>query len=55
MCSSDIIDVLNVNNDDKFCKIRVVVVSDTHGNHRMINIPNGDLFLHCGDFTNRRD
>lgn len=32
-------------------KIRVVCCSDTHGNHRKIDIPNGDIFIHAGDFT----
>ena len=32
-------------------KIRVVCCSDTHGNHRDIDIPNGDIFIHAGDFT----
>lgn len=35
--------------------LRVVVVSDTHNGHRRITIPPGDVFLHCGDFTNRAD
>ncbi|KAF4319978.1 hypothetical protein G195_006745 [Phytophthora kernoviae 00238/432] len=34
--------------------LRVVCISDTHGKHRNIkNIPDGDVLLHCGDFTNR--
>ena len=32
-------------------KIRVVCCSDTHGNHRDIEIPRGDIFIHAGDFT----
>ena len=31
--------------------IRIVVVSDTHGFHRRLDIPDGDVFIHCGDIT----
>jgi Icc-related predicted phosphoesterase len=40
---------------DRYKKISVVVVSDTHKNHEKMTIPDGDIFLHCGDFTNRHD
>lgn len=30
----------------------IVCVSDTHGLHRQIDIPPGDLLIHAGDFTN---
>lgn len=34
--------------------LRVVCISDTHGRHRGIaNVPDGDVLLHCGDFTHR--
>ncbi|KAG7382807.1 hypothetical protein PHYPSEUDO_004315 [Phytophthora pseudosyringae] len=34
--------------------LRVVCISDTHAKHRNLrNIPEGDVLLHCGDFTNR--
>jgi Icc-related predicted phosphoesterase len=26
------------------------VISDTHGNHRSITLPDGDVLIHCGDF-----
>ena len=30
--------------------LRIVVVSDTHGNHESLgNLPPGDVFVHCGD------
>jgi Calcineurin-like phosphoesterase len=29
--------------------IRIVHVSDTHNQHRLLNIPPGDLFIHSGD------
>ncbi|KAL3669929.1 hypothetical protein V7S43_005303 [Phytophthora oleae] len=35
--------------------LRVVCISDTHAKHRNLkNTPDGDILLHCGDFTNRR-
>jgi Icc-related predicted phosphoesterase len=34
--------------------VKVVIVSDTHCSHAFIkNIPDGDILLHCGDFTER--
>eukprot|EP01119_Soliformovum_irregulare_P017676 TRINITY_DN5285_c0_g1_i3.p1 TRINITY_DN5285_c0_g1~~TRINITY_DN5285_c0_g1_i3.p1 ORF type:complete len:165 (-),score=31.63 TRINITY_DN5285_c0_g1_i3:103-597(-) len=40
-------------------KIRFVVTSDTHTCHDNLNLPEGDVFVHCGDFTkhasSRRD
>ena len=46
-------DYINVSRHriEKREKIRVVCCSDTHGNHRKIDIPNGDIFIHAGDFT----
>ena len=36
--------------------MRIVFVSDTHGMHREVSVPDGDVFVHCGDFTkNARD
>ena len=32
--------------------IRFVCISDTHGKHRKINLPDGDVLLHAGDITN---
>lgn len=32
-------------------KLRCVCISDTHGLHRGVAVPNGDLLIHCGDFT----
>lgn len=32
--------------------IRVVIISDTHNDHRSIkHVPDGDILIHCGDFT----
>lgn len=29
--------------------LRIVIVSDTHERHRLVSVPAGDVFLHCGD------
>jgi Icc-related predicted phosphoesterase len=29
---------------------RIVVISDTHGRHNELMIPDGDILVHCGDF-----
>lgn len=31
--------------------MRIVAVSDTHGFHRKIAVPHGDILVHAGDFT----
>ena len=31
--------------------MRIVLVSDTHGLHRQLEVPSGDLLIHAGDFT----
>jgi predicted MPP superfamily phosphohydrolase len=37
-------------------KIRIVAVADTHSSHRQIPIvPDGDIFICCGDFTHKND
>ncbi|CAF1283172.1 unnamed protein product [Rotaria magnacalcarata] len=59
MSSSKIIDVLKPFDYDEYPEryklTSVVIVSDTHRNHEMMNIPDGDIFLHCGDFTKKGD
>jgi len=35
--------------------MRIVFVSDTHGMHRKVEVPVGDVFVHCGDFTKNSD
>jgi Icc-related predicted phosphoesterase len=30
-------------------KTKIVILSDTHGLHRQISVPNGDILIHCGD------
>ena len=31
--------------------VRLVIASDTHMHHDRLHVPNGDVFVHCGDFT----
>lgn len=31
--------------------MRIVCLSDTHGQHRSINVPDGDVLIHAGDIT----
>ena len=31
--------------------IRLVLMGDTHGHHRDVKVPDGDLLVHTGDFT----
>lgn len=31
--------------------MRLVIVSDTHGLHNKLSLPNGDVLIHCGDIT----
>ena len=31
--------------------MRIVPISDTHGLHRQLEVPSGDLLVHAGDFT----
>lgn len=30
---------------------RIVVISDTHNSHEEIDVPHGDILLHCGDWS----
>lgn len=32
------------------CMIRIVCISDTHGQHRKLKVPPGDVLIHAGDF-----
>lgn len=34
--------------------VRLVVISDTHNCHTQLVVPEGDLLVHCGDFTKSR-
>jgi len=31
--------------------LRLVILSDTHGCHRKLNVPHGDVLIHAGDMT----
>lgn len=31
--------------------LRLVLLSDTHQRHREVGLPDGDVFIHAGDFT----
>ena len=32
--------------------MRIILTSDTHGCHDELDVPEGDVFIHAGDFTN---
>src|SRR5258708_893187 len=32
--------------------MKLVLISDTHGKHRQVSVPEGDILIHAGDFTN---
>ena len=32
-------------------KVKIVCISDTHGHHRKLTMPKGDILIHAGDFT----
>lgn len=32
--------------------LRLVIISDTHGLHEKVGLPDGDVLIHCGDCTN---
>ena len=37
--------------DDNTNRVRLVVISDTHGKHRSLGkLPAADLLIHCGEF-----
>jgi hypothetical protein len=31
--------------------VTIVCISDTHELHRELDVPNGDILIHAGDFT----
>jgi len=33
--------------------MKIVVISDTHEKHDLVKIPEGDILIHCGDWTNQ--
>ena len=32
-------------------RVRIVCISDTHGQHTKLSVPDGDVLVHAGDFT----
>ena len=32
--------------------MKIITISDTHGMHNRVNLPDGDLLIHAGDLTN---
>jgi hypothetical protein len=32
--------------------VKIVCISDTHGDHRKLEMPEGDILIHAGDYTN---
>ena len=32
--------------------VRIVLISDTHNKHKMLELPEGDILIQAGDFTN---
>lgn len=35
--------------------MKIVVISDTHGQHQLLTLPEGDLIIHAGDISRRGD
>jgi len=33
--------------------LKLVIISDTHNQHYKLDIPDGDILIHCGDYSNR--
>lgn len=33
--------------------LKIIVISDTHGKHRMVKLPTGDVLIHAGDVSYR--
>jgi predicted phosphodiesterase len=31
--------------------VRIVCISDTHGQHANLSVPDGDILIHAGDFA----
>jgi predicted phosphodiesterase len=31
-------------------KVRIICISDTHGQHAGLRVPDGDILIHAGDF-----
>jgi len=35
--------------------VKLVIISDTHEQHEHVQVPEGDVLIHCGDWTHRGD
>ncbi|BFU18318.1 ser/thr protein phosphatase family protein [Entamoeba histolytica HM-1:IMSS-B] len=46
---------MSVQQKDNSINLNIVITSDTHGFHRFVSIPQCDILIHCGDFTNNGD
>lgn len=33
--------------------LKIIAISDTHTKHNQVQVPEGDVLVHCGDWTNR--
>ena len=42
-------------NPQRYRKLSIVVISDTHNTHEHLSVPHGYILFHCGDFTNSSD
>ena len=40
-----------VSHDNVTRRIRIVCISDTHKKHRQLDVPDGDILIHAGDFS----
>ena len=41
----------NAGNKSEKLGLKIVCISDTHNNHRELNLPEGDILIHAGDYT----
>ena len=54
---SSLVDQINImsetgqNRDASAAAVRFVCISDTHGHHRELDLPDGDILVHTGDMT----
>lgn len=42
---------MNTDERNRANVVRIVLISDTHGEHRSLHVPDGDVLIHAGDFT----
>ncbi len=38
---------------NQIASVRIVAMADTHGHHRTLQVPDGDIVIHAGDLTER--